>query len=509
MYCPPQVPLPDSNPVVRGSSPAAGPGGDRTSALRRTTPSEAARRLGRVSAFDDDYEIRTFPAAIDDPATDAWFAACTLGFHGSLSTPEVAAGDARRAVADDRVLTGVYRREPQTDTVDADDWPVATYETFGKTLHVGGGALLPAHLISGVTVQPTHRRRGILRRMITDDLDRAAKAGLAVAALTASEGTIYRRFGFGPALRERAVTIDVRRPVTLIGEPSGTVELVPVARLESIARDVFERFHTRTPGSLDRHAGAWNHSLGLATGDDQKPDRSLRGVVHRASSGEIDGYATYRVTDKERETVLDVVDLVSATDDAYLGLWRLLLSVDLVTSVTWGGAPIDDPLVHALTDNRVYGVRHEEDHVWFRLLDVPAALSARPYAADGVVTIAVSDDLGHATGTYRLTSEGGTGTVKRAAVRRADVELDVATLGALWLGGVDPVTLAAAGLVRERRAGAVQTLRSLLRPERPVYGITYFDAGGGAGSRADPRLLGSGFAENHVLINAPRSSAVR
>ncbi|WP_423920323.1 GNAT family N-acetyltransferase [Frigoribacterium sp. 2-23] len=432
-----------------------------------------------MSDFDDDYEIRTFPAAIDDPATDAWFAACTLGFHGGVATPETASGDARRAVADGRVLTGVYRREPQSDTVDADGWPVATYETFGKSLHVGGGAMLPAHLISGVTVQPTHRRRGILRRMITDDLARAAKSGSAVAALTASEGTIYRRFGFGPALRERHVTIDARRPVTLLGEPTGSVELVPVARLESIAHDVFARFHARTPGSIDRHAGAWNRTLGLAIGDEEKPDRTLRGVVHRASSGDggvgdVDGYATYRVTETEKEAVLHVVDLVAATDDAYLGLWRLLLSIDLVTRVTWDAAPLDDPLVHALADNRVYDVRHEEDHVWFRLLDVPAALSARPYASDGVVTIAVSDDLGHATGTYRLTSEGGTGAVKRAAVRRADVELDVATLGALWLGGIDPVTLAAAGLVRERRVGAVQTLRALLRPERPVYGVTYF-----------------------------------
>ena len=36
------------------------------------------------------------------------------------------------------------------------------------------------------------------------------------------------------------------------------------------------------------------------------------------------------------------------------------------------------------------------------------------------------------------------------------------------------VTIAAAGLVRERRAGAVQTLRAMLRPERPLYGVTSF-----------------------------------
>jgi len=427
-----------------------------------------------VTSFDDAYELRTFPAAIDDDATAAWLASCRMGFHESTDTPEGAAGDARRAVADARVLTGAHPREPRPGTVDDDRWPVATFESFTKSLHVGGGTLLPAHLISGVTVQPTHRRRGILRRMMTDDLARAAEAGLAVAALTASEASIYRRFGFGTATRERTVTIDRRRPVRLLAPTTGTVELVPVTGLEPVAREVFAGFHARTPGSIDRHAGSWNGRLGIATGDDQKPDRSLRAAVHRASSGRVDGYVTYRVTEKSGETVLEVVDLVTAADQAYLALWELLLAIDLVTSITWAAAPLDDPLVHALDDSRALTTTHEQDHVWLRLLDVPAAFSARPWAADGVVTVAVADDLGHAAGTWRLTSAGGAGTVERAAVRRADLEVDVATLGSLWLGGVDPVTLAAAGLVRERRAGAVQTLRAMLRPERPLYGVTSF-----------------------------------
>jgi predicted acetyltransferase len=427
-----------------------------------------------VTSFDDAYELRTFPAAIDDAATDAWLASCRLGFHESTDTPEGAAGDARRAVADARVLTGVHPREPRPGSLDDEQWPVATFESFTKTLHVGGGTLLAAHLISGVTVQPTHRRRGILRRMMTDDLARAAEAGLAVAALTASEASIYRRFGFGTATRERTVTIDRRRPVRLLAPTTGVVELVAVSGLEPVAREVFAGFHARTPGSIDRHAGSWNGRLGLATGDDQKPDRTLRAAVHRASSGQVDGYVTYRVTEKAGETVLEVVDLVTSADEAYLALWELLLAVDLVTSITWAAAPLDDPLVHAVDDARAISATHEQDHVWLRLLDVPAAFAARPWAADGEVTVAVADDLGHTAGTWRLAGDGGAGTAERVADDRADLELDVAALGSLWLGGVDPVTLAAAGLVREHRAGAVQTLRAMLRPERPLYGVTSF-----------------------------------
>jgi predicted acetyltransferase len=430
-----------------------------------------------VSSFDDDYAIRTFPAALDDAATTAWLAACRLGFHESTDTPEGEAGDVRRAVADGRVLTGVHPREPRPGTLDDQRWPVATFESFTQTLHVGGGTLLPAHLISGVTVQPTHRRRGILRRMMTDDLARAAEAGLAAAALTASEASIYRRFGFGPATRERTVAVDRRRPVRLLAPTTGRVDLVPVAGLEPVAREVFAGFHARTPGSIDRHAGSWNGRLGIATGDTQTPDRTLRAAVHRASSGEVDGYVTYRVTEKPSETVLEVVDLVTSADEAYLALWELLLSIDLVTSVTWAAAPLDDPLVHAVDDARAITVTREQDHVWLRLLDLPTAFSARPWAADGEVTVAVSDDLGHAAGTWRLTSTGGAGTAERITADPADpsdLQVDVATLGSLWLGGADPVTLAAAGLVREDRAGTLQILRAMLRSERPLYGVTSF-----------------------------------
>ena len=124
---------------------------------------------------------------------------------------------------------------------------------------------------------------------------------------------------------------------------------------------------------------------------------------------------------RQESYALVVLDLVSATDDAYLGLWHLLLSVDLVATVQYAGAQQSDPLGHALVDGRAVRVTHDEDHIWFRVLDTVAALQARPWAADGVVTIAVADSLGHAAGTFRVTSEGGSATVKRAAVRRAEV----------------------------------------------------------------------------------------
>jgi len=441
--------------------------------------------LADVASFDDDYDIRTFSPALgegstaDEPRADeasaAWAQAASLGFHEGELPPLAAGLETLRGVDDGRVLTGVYAKQQRPGSLDAEGWPVATFVTLTKSINVGGGALLDAHLISGVTVQPTHRRRGVLRRMMTDDLTAAKASGLAVAALTASEGGIYRRFGFGVATRERAVEVDVRRASGLTVEPEGTVELVPRSAIAEVAPVVFAAFHRRSPGSIDRHEGAWNRLLGRRR-PDGSPDLAVRAAVHRDAAGEIDGYVTYKLESggAEHVHVLVVVDLVAASDDAYLGLWQLLLAVDLVTTIRYDSAPQSDPLPHVLPDPRAVRITGDQDHVWLRVLDPIAALQARPWAADGVVTIAVADALGLAGGTYRVTSEGGAATVKRASVRRADVELDVATLGSLWLGGVDPVTLAAAGLVRERRRGAVQQLRAMLAPERPLHGITSF-----------------------------------
>ncbi|GAB2977152.1 GNAT family N-acetyltransferase [Frigoribacterium salinisoli] len=455
-----------------------------------------------MSAHDDEYEISTAPAGLagtgaegaarPDDRTTAWIHAERLAFHEPRGDAAAVLREAERITADGRQLTAVVPRTPRPGSLEGQGVPVATFATFTKSLNVGGGHLLPAHLVAGVTVQPTHRRRGILRRMMTADLQRAADAGLAVAALTASEATIYRRFGFGSAMRERTVTVDRSAPVSLLRGPgadrSGTVELVAATEVGAIAREVFAAFHAVTPGSIDRHEGVWPGVTGLGSKPEGGDDDTVRAAVHRDADGVADGCLTYRVVELPQTGAgggsgqqLQVVDLVAATDEAHLDLWELLLSIDLVDSVRYPTARVDDPLLLALANGRALSVTHEEDHVWFRLLDAPAAFGARPYAADGSVTLRVHDALGHVEGTWRLTSAGGTGSLdpvtgagEVGTASGPDVELDVADLGSAWLGGVDVGTLRQAGLLREHRTGAVQELRAMLLPERAPYGITYF-----------------------------------
>ena len=69
---------------------------------------------------------------------------------------------------------------------------------------------------------------------------------------------------------------------------------------------VFERFHTRTPGSMVRNAGTWPVVFGLLGNDGQKA-KDVRAAVHRADgSDEVDGYVTWRVKeDRGSDTALE------------------------------------------------------------------------------------------------------------------------------------------------------------------------------------------------------------
>jgi predicted acetyltransferase len=430
-----------------------------------------------MASFDDDYVVRTFsPSLVEgapDPRTTAWLAATRIGFHED-SDPQAIRESAVGAIDDGREFTGVYSRTPLAGSL-GDDWPVGTYAGYTKSINVGGGALVDAYLVSDVTVRATHRRRGMLRHLMTDRLATAAASGHSIAALTASESTIYRRFGFGPATRKRSIEIDRSVPFALLGAPTGRVEMADPAALAGIAPRVFAAFHSVSPGSVDRQGQYANAYNGLEYGT-AKPDRAVRAAIHvPQAGGDADGYVLYSMVSEDGKTVLKVGDLVAPSADAFLGLWDFLGAVDLVDVIRWGRAPVENPLLHALSGSRALETKGESDHVWLRILDAPAALSARPYAVDGSLTLRVHDKLGYAEGTFRLDSTDGVGHATRVGDNApASLELDAATLGTLYLGGVAPTTLGSAGLIAEHRDGALVLAGRMFAQERAVYGVTDF-----------------------------------
>ncbi|HEV7452562.1 MAG TPA: GNAT family N-acetyltransferase [Pseudonocardiaceae bacterium] len=356
------------------------------------------------------------------------------------------------AVADGRAF-GIHHSEQKMDdfrllfepdrfllACDADDGQVVGVTgDFPFTMTLPGGGALAVPGVAWVSVIPTHRRRGVLRTMLAAQHRRFIEDGVAVSILTASEGGIYGRFGYGPAITRRAVKINRRLTAFRPGAPDpGGVRHVEADEARKHAPDVHQRWCTITPGALSRSPAWWDYQF-LDREDDRGEESALFHLVHP------DGWAAYRIDDDEQRC--RVVELVAATDEAHVALWRVLLGLDLVRTVTTGACPMDDPLPFLLADPRRVRTVGLTDGVWARLLDVPAALSARRYSTEVDVTIEVHDAFLDRGGRFRLRG-GPDGACCDPTERMPDAHAEIAALGSLYLGGHRAVTLARAGLVQ-------------------------------------------------------------
>lgn len=330
---------------------------------------------------------------------------------------------------------------------------VATGTADSLQVTVPGGAAVPMAGITAIGTLPTHRRRGLLTQTMRRLLDDARGRGEPLAGLFASEAVIYGRFGFGCAAGGANLTIDTRR-ATFAASPAlaGRMRLLDEDEAREVLPPIYEQSRPLTPGMLSRSAARWDVAF-------HDPEHLRDGAGRQFVVTDRDrGYARYRIKEAEDPAgpacTLHVLELVATDDEALAGLWRYLLDVDLVVTVRASLRPVDDLLPLLLADPR-QAVTRVVDSLWLRVLDVPAALAARTYAADGSLVLQVRDDFCAAvTGTYLLEARDGRG---RCAPTGAAPHLSVEArdLGAAYLGGIRPSQLARAGRVTEHRAGAL------------------------------------------------------
>lgn len=431
-------------------------------------------------AIVEKYSVHRFGAVAERNSADydrcsTWLQAVSHGFHQQRREDEYVAATLAAYTADRRELTGVYVNGTTPENALGADVPVGTYATMRKNLNIGFGRQLETNLVTAVTVRGTHRRHGILRGMITADLAGTKDDGLAMAALTASEGSIYGRFGFGVATFERSIKVDTGPRFRIRGTSVGTVEVADPKVLLTVAPAVFQKVQANAPGSVDRQEYYRLVASG-SIGQDGKPDPAVRSALHYDAAGQVDGYVSYRFKGWDHKPyTMEIVDMVAATHGGYLDLWRFLGSIDLIDEVTWEEAPVDDPLPWALEDPRCIDSSDVRDMLWLRILDTKTALEARKYAASDTLTVELTDPLGLAGGTFVLESKGdGTAVVNDAPGGAPDLTMDIADLGSIYLGAVSPVTLAAAGRIAENTPGSAFRAHQLFAVERPAHCLTHF-----------------------------------
>ncbi len=401
-----------------------------------------------------------------DPDSDAFggfMDAMNRGFLGPESTPEQL--EAARETMRGRRLTGVFDG--------GSDRPVGTMVTWTTPLTVSPGRTVPAWAISGVTVAGTHRRRGIARALVEGELRTAAAAGLPLAGLTVSEATIYGRFGFGPAVYVTDWTIDTRRARWVGPRPDGRLDAIDRHALREDLELLHERVRDRNPGQVAGWPTLWRRVAGLAPG--QSEGAKVRGVRYTDASGATRGVLAYTVDGGEDDFTrhtLHVHQLIADGDAAYAALWRFVLEHDLVATVRAGLLTTQEPLRWLIADQRGVAVA-QDGHHWLRVLDVPAALTARRYGAPAGVVVTVTDPLGLADGTWRVEiAADGTCTVE-PSVGAADLTVPVAALGSILLGGVPVSTLARAGIVTASEEVAGRLDLALAPAAPPLLSLWY------------------------------------
>jgi predicted acetyltransferase len=359
-----------------------------------------------------------------------------------------------------------------------DRW-VATLATEPRTLVVPGDVdALPVDALTGVSVAATHRRRGVLRAMLSESLAAARERGDALSMLIAAEWPIYGRFGYAPATRCANYTYFTRRGGAAI-TPSGIGSLRQVApeELAEHVAGIYDRTRRQLPGGIDRDQRLWLRRLGL-DGFDPLPAGIGTWILHEGLDGP-DGYVCWR---PDREFELDgrlgsvkVLEFAAATADAYRDLWAYLGSLDTIDEVLIGERPVDEPARWLMADGRALMQTACNDDLWLRLLDVPAALEARRYAAPGQLVLEVTDTDGDGFGAGRWLLDGAPdGARCTATTRNADVTVSQRVLASAYLGDRSLRAAAVAGGVDEHSPGALARLDAMLTTPRPPYNGTGF-----------------------------------
>lgn len=356
---------------------------------------------------------------------------------------------------------------------------VGTLASYDRRLTVPGtGARtreLRADAVTGVSVAATHRRRGLLTELMGRAQAAARERGDAVSILIAAEWPIYGRFGYAPATSLTRWNLDPRRAGVAVDVGRGALRQVEPAEAGPIADAVFDVARRDRAGQIDRPAPWWDRQVGL-DGYQVISGTEAYWYVHDGPDGP-DGVLAWMARehpDLRRPGTVGVSEFIAATPQAARDLWGYLCGLDLVGDVELWGPP-DDPAPFLLGNGRALRAGDRVDHLWVRLVDVPAALAARAYAADADVVLDVLDPTpgGYGRGRVRLLVQGGDAVCEPTA-REPDLRLDVRTLASIYLGGYRLRALATTQDVDELTPGALDRLDLMFSTPLAPYCQTGF-----------------------------------
>ncbi|HEX7168006.1 MAG TPA: GNAT family N-acetyltransferase [Acidimicrobiales bacterium] len=357
---------------------------------------------------------------------------------------------------------------------------VGAAAAFDFDLTLPGLTTSAAAGVTWVGVLPTHRRKGVLSALMRHQLDDVRERGEPLAILLASESVIYGRFGYGLATMQAEYELPRQyRALARPHEPAGRVVLVDEDEARKVLPDVHERVRRLQPGDVSRPDGWWNQFFRNSKRSGTAGARFY--VVYEGASGEVEGYAYYRVgtggqSIGSTEWTAMVQGLGATTHDAYLSLWMYVTDIDLTYKTTTLSRPIDEPLRYLLADPRRLRATNVSDFLWCRIVDLPSAMSARRYSTADRFVLDVADPF-CPWNEGRWVVEGnadGASCTAASSTDDPDLVLGANDLGAVYLGGTRLASLVRAGRVEERTPGAAHRGDLFFQGSTQPYCQTFF-----------------------------------
>jgi predicted acetyltransferase len=348
---------------------------------------------------------------------------------------------------------------------------VGTADAVTSGLTLPGGAVVGHAAVTHIGVLPSFTRKGIATDLVRHQLHDIAGRGEVVATLRASEATIYGRYGYGVASSSQTVEVQTARATLRPGVGAGgPVQLLDAAHVWEVLPRIYVQNRPARPGTIDRPE-VWWEGVRLRTESSSGP---WYVAVHGAPGSET-GFIRYRPVDTEKWFISDqrtvvVEDFFALTTEAYLGLLRFLLELDLIDRVVFWMLPVDDPLPWLLVDRRALKVTAVHDETWLRIVDVEKALTARQYEGGGAVTVAVDDPLlpGNSI-SVSITGHGAEVTERHPQLR-----VGIDGLASVLLGGATWRSLVLAGLASSDDPTVVDQADRLFAVHEAPYAGFFF-----------------------------------
>lgn len=277
------------------------------------------------------------------------------------------------------------------------------------------GRQVPMAGIAGVVVAPQYRGRGVGSLLMRGVLGRARELGVPLTALYPATVPVYRHLGYefgGSRYKFSFQSADLRR---LGGQDVGIRRAGPddAQRFLEVAGRVNESRRSNGPliwplDEIEEWLADEDNTAFLAD----------------------DGFVLYNWSGDEQ---LSVDELIAGSEQTARALWATVGSGSSIARTVHAYLPPADP-IHFMIETEA-AKKAEQQRWMLRLLDAPAAIAARGFAADVDVDVRIDDpDVPENSGDWHLAVADGAGQLTQAQPAADPIRLGPRGLAALYAG---------------------------------------------------------------------------